>query len=149
MNYIDTRDLQKRLDELEDLETAYDEAKEAFVEAEDLMADDEIDMSKREDDLEDARGDLEDARDAFGPEEEEELEELRSLANQIGEFRHGETLIPEDEFEGYVQDLCQDCGYISSDFPWWIAIDWEETARNVSQDYTVVTYQGTDYYVRS
>ena len=138
MSYIDTRDLQERLDELETLETIYDEAEEALADAS-LMADDE---------LEHARDELKDARDAFGTEEKDELEELRVLADQIGEFYHGETLIPEAEFAGYVQDLCQDCGYISRDFPDWIVIDWEETAENVSQDYITVTYQGQDYYVR-
>lgn len=41
------------------------------------------------------------------------------------------TLIRDEYFTTYVQELCEDIGYISKDFPGWIAIDWETTAENV------------------
>lgn len=37
--------------------------------------------------------------------------------------------------EDFTENLCDDIGAVPKDFPSWIAIDWEETARNVMQDY--------------
>ena len=128
--YISTQDLADRLEELENeldnLEKAVDDADE----------EDDIDSTQEElsDWLEENNG---------------ELKELTSLKEEIGSAWGDETLIPEDEWESYVQDLCEDCGYIAKDFPWWIEIDWTATAKNVAQDYSVVTYQEWDYYVRS
>lgn len=64
------------------------------------------------------------------------------------EWDYGEQLICEDYWIDYVKELCEDCGYIPKDFPHWIDIDWESTARNVAQDYMTITFDGADYYVR-
>lgn len=84
--------------------------------------------------------------------DQEELDNLRKLRDQAEgycDWKYGETLIRESAFTDYVEELCQDCGYISKDFPWWICIDWDETARNVADDYTTVDFAGVDYYIRS
>jgi len=62
---------------------------------------------------------------------------------------YGEILIRYSYFSEYTQDLCEDCGYIANDFPSWIEIDWDATAENVKQDYTIVDFDGIDYYMRS
>ena len=36
----------------------------------------------------------------------------------------------------YDQDTVTDGGYIQTDLPYWIAIDWEETWENLSYDYS-------------
>jgi len=85
-------------------------------------------------------------------EEIEEYEEIKSFCNELEEyapdFPHGESIIHENYFEDYARQLVEDCGYISKDFPSWIAIDWESTAEAVKQDYTGVDFQGSTYYIR-
>lgn len=84
--------------------------------------------------------------------DQEELDALRKLKEQCegySDWRYGETLIRESAFTDYVQELCEDCGYISRDFPSWIEIDWERTASNVAFDYSTVDFDGVDYYIRS
>ena len=98
-NIIDTRDLQKRLEELEseleDLQDAVNDAEEALEECEEgehhepFMA------------LNEATAELEDWQD----ENQEELEELRQLADEIPEWRHGETLINDDYFVEYAAPI--------------------------------------------
>ena len=86
----------------------------------------------------------------FTEEEEEELADLRDLQAQLGsQFDEDEMLIHIDAFPEYVEDLCHDCGYISRDLSYFIAIDWEHTAQNVAQDYTIVNYAGEEYYIHS
>ena len=36
----------------------------------------------------------------------------------------------------FAEDTVTDGGYIQTDLPYWIAIDWEETWENLSYDYT-------------
>lgn len=58
------------------------------------------------------------------------------------------TLIHESYFVEYTEELCKDIGYISDDFPWWIAIDWNATAENVKQDYTAIDFDSEEYWTR-
>lgn len=82
-----------------------------------------------------------------------ELETLQKLYQDCldcsTDTKYGETLIRYSYFSDYVNELCEDCGYISKDFPCWIEIDWDATAQNVKQDYSVVDFDGIDYYIRS
>lgn len=77
-----------------------------------------------------------------------EINEINEIEIECTDFQYGESLINEDYFVEYCEELCKDCGYISTDFPSWIEIDWEATANNISQDYTTVNYQGETYYTR-
>ena len=144
--YLDTRDLDKRLDELESLEYAYKDAQEEFKEAQKDYDEDHNDQTDER--LADAIISLKEAEEAFTEEEEAELKELRDLRDEISEWRHGETLIPEDEWVEYVEELAKEIGAIGENADW-IVVDWEETAENLAQDYAIVTYQGQDYYVRN
>jgi hypothetical protein len=76
-------------------------------------------------------------------EQQKEIDDLRAKLDEIGNYEV--TLIPEDEFAEYTEDLCKDCGYISKDFPSWIEIDWEATADNVRGDYNEIEFEGTTY----
>ena len=78
------------------------------------------------------------------------IKEIDELEEEIlnGEWEYGTTLIEEDEFEEYCEDLLIDCGYISKDFPSWIVIDWENTTDNMKQDYSEVEFRGTTYLYR-
>lgn len=59
------------------------------------------------------------------------------------------TMIPDDEFEGYAEELAEETGAIDS--TQWPAchIDWEKAADSLRIDYTSLTFKGTDYLVRS
>lgn len=58
------------------------------------------------------------------------------------------TLINDSYFIAYTQELLEDCGYIPKDFPHWIAIDWEQTARAVKDDYALIEIESNDYWYR-
>lgn len=83
----------------------------------------------------------------------DELKSLQDLASEgedaTSEWRHGETLIREDYWVEYVQDLCKDIGDLPQDIPHYIVIDWDETARNIAMDYSTISFDGVDYYIRN
>ena len=142
---IDTRDIQDRIDEIEsDIESLEDEITELSEEIDELdeeNADDKNEIDLKLDDIEDKRGQIEDLQ--------EELSMLLDVRSEVPEFSYGETLIYEDYWIEYVQELCEDCGYISKDFPYWIEIDWEATAKNVAMDYSTIELYGNTYYFRN
>ena len=83
----------------------------------------------------------------------EELRALRALTEECSslsaDWEYGETLIHYSYWQNYVQEFLEDCGDIPKNLPWYICIDWEETARNIAQDYSIVEFDGVDYYIRS
>lgn len=117
---LDSRELQSRLTELEDMAEAYRES---------------VGTSMPEAPLDD--------------DEQRELEELTTLADEVSEWYHGATLIPEDEFEEYARQLADDIGATNSDHGWPLThIDWEAASEALKQDYSEVTYNGRTYLVR-
>lgn len=146
-NILDTRDLQDRLEELQGLKEAVEDARSNV---EELLA---VDASEKtetwEADLDDARDSLENAESAFTSDEQDELAELETLADEVSEWTSGNQLIPEDDFEDYCKELCEDIGDIPRDMPSYIVIDWEATARNLLADYSECEYQGNSYYYRN
>lgn len=80
---------------------------------------------------------------------EEELSEIREIEDNISEFPYGETLIREDYFTEYAQQLAEDIGAINPDAQWPLTyIDWERAADALKMDYTTVEYRGNTYYAR-
>jgi len=157
MPYLGTRDLERRREELQDeldsLKESLAEATEAYEEAaseyREASTDEEIEeaqnfMDQKGDDRDDAATDLHEWQE----ENQEELDELTSLSEEISEWQDGATLIPEDEFTEYCQELLEDTGDLPKDIPHYIVIDWEATANNLRVDYTEVEYQGTTYLVK-
>ena len=150
MNILDTRDLQTRLDELEALRNAatlaQNELNDFDPDRTDVAPDDEAWFEKKRE-LEDA---LENAVTEFGEDEQKELEELERLSNEISSFRDGEAMIDKDDFEEYAQELAEDIGAIDRNASWPLQhIDWTAAAEALADDYTEVSYLGTDYYVRA
>ena len=139
MNVLDTRDLIEKREELK--EKIFNDFLECFPQYEDMTDSyDDILMEEEE---------IQDWKEGWS-EEIEHIEEIDSIEEEIGsEFDYGTTLIDEYDMEEYVKDLLEELGYIPKDFPSWIEIDWSSTADNVKQDYSEVTYQGTEYYYRS
>lgn len=78
-----------------------------------------------------------------------ELAVLRRMENEIPEWRDGTTLIPENDWVDYVEELVKDCEGLPKNFPDYVVINWNETARNISADYAEIEYQGVNYYYRN
>lgn len=146
MDRIDIEEITTRVDELrserDDLQSAIDEAGDSQ----------EPSMPEEE----------QEARMNFCCWEEdnaEELAELEALLEEIGGYGgdhqwegnwYPAELIAEESFPEYAEQLAEDIGAISSDAAWPLRhIDWEAAANELRQDYTSVTFRGTDYLYRS
>lgn len=151
MNYLDTRDLAKRKDELEDLRTALADAREAL---DDHKTKDRPEDDDEQDAFDEERDELEDAvssaESEFGDDEVEELKALEELESEVSEWTDGNTLIPESEFEDYARQTAEDIGAIPDNAQWpCTCINWKEAADELRQDYSEVEFQGTTYLVRA
>ncbi len=136
MNVLDTRDLIKKREELK--EKIFNNFLAYFPQYEDMTDSyDDILMDEEE---------IQDWKEGWS-EEINHIEEIDSIEDEIGsDFDYETTLIDKNDMEEYVKDLLEDLGYIPKDFPSWIEIDWSSTTDNVMQDYSEVTYQGTEYF---
>ena len=88
-------------------------------------------------------------------EDKNELEILNKLEKDIidcvgAEYEYGVQLIRDSYFEEYAQELAEDIGLIKRDVSWpYTCIDWEQAAHELKYDYSIVEYDGIDYWVRS
>ena len=147
-NYLDTRDLDKRLDELKALRDAVADAQVELAEAQaaSLADPDDETRTTAEEEAQAAFG----AADAeFGTDEHEELAELEELESEVSEWSDGNTLIPESEFTDYCMELLDDIGTLPKDLPSYVVIDWDATADNIRADYLTVDFQGETYLYRA
>ena len=150
IRYLDIDELNDRLKELEILEDDIAKAKDNLDEY--VAEHGEDDGSQELDALKSA---LESAEDNFTAEEREELQELRDLKDEVGESRgvignDNGPFIDTRDFEEYAQELAEDIGAIDRRASWPMnCIDWEHAAKELSYDYSVVTFRGTDYYYRA
>ena len=137
-DFIDTRDLIERRDELkQDMLNSFLEDFEHYAD----RTDDFDDILFEEEEIQNWK--------EYWSDELEEIAEIDSIEDELGsEFEYGVTLVNEDYWEEYVEDLLIEIGYLPKDLPSWIEIDWKATAENVKQDYTEVEYQGRTYYGR-
>lgn len=152
MNILDTRDLYKRQQELQsDLADLEDELLDAKNYVEEAVEDGERHFAGCDCELCEELQRCEDALRDWKEEYEDELKELDDLELEVGrEWRHGETLIDVDDFEEYAEQLAEDIGAIDRNQSWpHSCIDWKQAARELSQDYSVCTYEGLDYYYRA
>ena len=139
MNILDTRNLVERREALK--QEILDSFLENFPHYEEMTESFE-DILFEEEEIESWKQDWQ--------EEINQITCIDEVEDEIGsEFDFGVTLIPEDDFTDYVEDLLKGCGYISDDFPSWIEIDWEATAENVKQDYSELEYEGETYFYRA
>lgn len=136
--YIDTRDLAEEREELK--QQIYDAFCEDFAHYADLVNDYDDLIELDRDEFQEFKENWDD--------EITTIDQIDVIENEIGsEFEHGVTMIPEDDFEDYVEEFLKDTGYISRDMPWWIVIDWKETADHMKCDYSEVAYRGETYLV--
>lgn len=142
---IDTRDAQKRIDEIlpfkiEVNDTGdYDEEFATSEEAEQYL--NEVDPERR------SPLTITEYED-----ESEELRNLLELKDQVdhGEWQSGATLIADRYFADYAREYAEDIhGSAVRDAAWpFTHIDWDEAADDLRQDYTSVDYGGETYWVR-
>lgn len=162
---MDSRDVIARIEELESefetLTEAVDEAREELQEAEEelneALAQEHIDVSSELERRDDAKNSLEIAEsnlaDCWDEDVANELKILKAFADEAegyGDWDHGETLIHEDYFTEYAQELAEDCCDIPRDLKWpFTCIDWEQAAEELKQDYTTAEFDGVTYYLRA
>ena len=147
-NYLDTRDLDERLNELKALRDAVADAKVELAEAQaaSLADPDDETLTTAEEEAQAAF----DAADAdFGADEQKELAELEELESEVSEWSDGNTLIPESEFTDYCREMLEDCGALPKGLPHYVVIDWDATADNLKADYSTAEFQGETYLYRA
>jgi len=138
---FDTRDLIEYKEELEaEILDAYNEFK--------LELDEDFEEVNTLEDIED----LDEETDFLKTVDFDHYTEIKDffdeLENYCDDFTCGASVIHEDYFTDYCEELLKDCGYIPQDFPSWIELDFEATAKNMMVDYSEITYQGESYFIR-
>jgi hypothetical protein len=118
-NVIDSRDVIKRIEELQDEQTNWDDEGSWAEENEDDAAELSALLALQEE----AEGYSED-------------------------WKHGSTLIHRDYFVKYCEELVKDIGDLPNEIPSYIEIDWIATAGNLEQNYTSVDFGGKEYLIR-
>lgn len=148
MTYLDTRDLYTRQQELQDELDNLIEARNDTEEEINQSCEDGNYGPEEAEELAAVEQSLQEWIDNY----QEELDALNELESEVGgEWMHGTILIPEEDFEEYAQDLADDLhGDAVRDQSWpFYHIDWEQAAKDLQQDYSSVTFEGTDYFFRS
>jgi antirestriction protein len=60
------------------------------------------------------------------------------------------VMIPKHEFVDYAYDLAEDAGLIPESTQWpHYCIDWEYAAKELAHDYSLIEFDGDEYYIRS
>lgn len=81
---------------------------------------------------------------------EKMLEIIREGEQTVSDWKYGETLISEDYFTQYAEELADELGLIDSKAHWPTCyIDWEAAAESLKMDYTSIDIEGRTYYARS
>lgn len=156
---IDMEDITARVDELreerDDLQTTIDDAEETLNDAKDPTS------GLAPEDVADAAEALTAAVAALVEWREENTEELAELEELLEELRgagggdhqwegnwYPRELIADHSFTEYAEELARECYDIPDTWPH-RCIDWEQAAHELRQDYSPVTFDGTDYLYRS
>ena len=163
-NIIDSRGIIERIDELTgDFQALVDDIEAAETDEERGTAFDDlatwlIGHTEIAPDLEALDGiTFDDVSDWAESDDAHELKALLALADEAEcspDWSYGETLIHEDYFTEYIEELINDCyelpkGFNFGDWPWChMTIDYEAAADEAKQDYTEVNFDGATYYIR-
>ena len=133
---IDSRDVIKRIEYLQDIRDGLEESINEDGINEDVKV-------EREEEL----------RDWDKSHEGLELKALKALeedASGAPDWPYGEVLIRDSYFEDYAKQLAEDTDSIPKDLRWPCEyIDWKAASDALQQDYFMVDFDGVDYWIRS
>lgn len=130
---VNRRDIEDRIDELES-------ERDEFL--------DKTCEEAKLDEIDDGYDELREETALIWEKQTPEGEEWRTLTDVLEEMGSADYIVSEDHFPAYVEELLKDCGDIPRNFPWYIEIDWEATAKNVRQDYSELEWDGHTYLYR-
>lgn len=146
MDIIDSRDV---IEKIGDLETDIELIKEDIQDYRDELANGEDHTEEEVQGIEDEIDNL----TTQVAELEEELEPLKALAEECegyGDWSYGATLIHEEYFLEYAEQLAEDIGAVSSNASWPNNhIDWDAAAEELKIDYMEVDFDGQTYLMRA
>ena len=101
---------------------------------------------------------IDEAEEALNAFDREDLDLLTSIISDgesySDDWNHGSTLIRENYFVEYIEDLINDCYEIPAEFnsgEWpfrHMKMDYEAAAEEAKVDYSTIEIQGETYYVR-
>jgi len=98
---------------------------------------------------------LKDGRDAgvLDADEQAELIALEALVEEcegyVEDWQFGAQLIRDSYFKKYAMELADEIGAIDDNATWpQTCIDWDQAARELQMEYTAVSFDGIDYWVR-
>ena len=152
LDVIDSRDI------IEEIERIQSEIDNLNQELEDLEFElDSFDHTDDRDDVDAVKNKIVDISERVAELEEElkPLTDLEEEASSSPDWRYGETLIRDDYFTEYTQQLVDDCYEVPSEFdsgdwPWrHMEMDWEAAADELKSDYFDVDFDGVTYWIRA
>lgn len=93
------------------------------------------------------------AWDRENPTEKDELDALKSLAEEAEgyapDWADGATLIRDSYFKDYAIELAEDIGALKGTESWPLTcVDWDRAAEELKMDYTAVEFEDITYWVR-
>ena len=162
---LDSRDIQKEIDNIEGLKNDYESDLELLndelndlqndlynIENDDDYADKQNDIDNKLEEIAEKESEIQECELEYSR-HAEELEELEALKEEIENnsdegFEYGIQLIHENDIDDYFREMLFDCGYIPKDLPSWIEINWQATYNNMKQDYSEIELNGNTFYVR-
>ena len=164
-DYIDSRDLIKRMEELNDTYESLNDQVDFMAEIVNDYAEQIEEFENEGDELPEELWDraeqadvdhklaLEALDEFVTSEEYDELQELIRVDKECSlyapEWEDGVTLINIDKFTEYTQQYARDIGVASDDETWpYTCINWDEAADELAMDYTTVEFYGTTYLYR-
>ena len=134
MDILDTRDLDKEIEELETTEEEYNELFDEYLPT--------TSMDNAAQKASDESG--------LDHEDRHRLNALRAFKEELEgycDWMYGETLVAEDDFTEYAEELASDIYSLETHWPY-NHIDWDAAAEALKVDYTEADLEGSTYYVR-
>jgi hypothetical protein len=83
------------------------------------------------------------------PADDTDAESVSDALEAVGNS-YSPTLVAELHFPDYIKELLTDIGDLPRDLPEYLAnnIDWDGVSDDLKEDYTSVTLDGEDYFIR-
>ncbi len=141
---IDSRDIVTAIEEMEsDIEEMESDIEEMETELSNLERDDQTERDSLATRIDDMKDEIETVNQDLLP-----LTTMRDECEACSsDWQYGVTLINDNYFEEYAQELAADIGGVRDDWPH-CHIDWGAAANSLQMDYTSITLDGKDYWFR-